>query len=227
MQLAGENAAAPALSTPDFVKVTASGVAWNTTCTVAFTPAAGSDRCVFMFAAWTQDNDISGMTFDGNAMASRDTASGSGMDGAMYSYCTNLGTSEVNVVATIDGAGAIDCWVVQVDGCNTTDPVDTQDDDIAHLENPVEVETTLTTSTNNCLLLSGVGIAEDDTNDITVCNTTGQELLGESSISGSAAIDGGYIDHDTAGEKSQCFDMDDVESYEAIGITVAIKPAGS
>lgn len=215
------------ITTPDYVKNAHGDENWSTTNTVPFTPAAGTNRCFIAFPSWLQNRGITGVTFDGTPMTQRDTANATGMDMAAYTYCTDSGTSEVDVVATIDGSANQSMVVIQVDGCNTSDPVETTDDDVSSNEADTIVEMSVdTTGQTNTLLVSSAAVNEEDSNVMSVCNGTGQTLLGDEVEPGEITQNSSHYDHDTAGVKAQCFDTDG-DFDEGVGITLAIKPNGS
>ena len=224
----GQTVAGGVPSTPTEVQHVDGGDINVASLTIAITPVAGTGRCFIAFGAVDgYAQTVSSATFDGNSMTEITSLGGGGGDVAMFSYCTDTGTSEVNVVITPSSNSSILGWVKQIDGVSKTGTVadvkdfDSTFDDGGGSPNTVTMSVD-TTGTDNCLLVSGVSVGHETTT-ISVCDSTGQTLSETEANATPMKIVGSYFDLSVAGAKDQCF-QESITFQDILGITVALEP---
>ncbi|MHA2405110.1 MAG: hypothetical protein ACXADH_19115 [Candidatus Kariarchaeaceae archaeon] len=217
-----------ALSTPTFEKQAHDDQSGGATLTVAFTPDAGSNRCFFGFEA-VENETTTGVTFDGNAMNSEASLTADGESVSIWSWCDDSTSGAISVVFTHSGGSNSTGWVVQVDGAaktgnfadiNDTDTTDGTDG------NPQTITNSVTTTLDNCLLLSGVMTKSPNTVIHSVCSGTGQTLLTDNEGPGNMQSGGGYFDLSSQGAKDQCFESDRTWANQ-LAVTIAVQPYGT
>ena len=214
------------VSTPTYVTYASDFGSWGTTFTLSITTVAGSNRCFVFFL--DSDNDahtVNSVKFDSNPMTLVASKSGLGSHKVyMYRYCTTdafSGSKDFEII--FSGEQQQHGWGVQIDGCNTTDPIEDTDTGETSAD-PQEITLHASTATNNCLLITGVVTQEDGINH-TVCDSTGQtEFIDVSHTLNS--IVGSWFDLATAGEKDQCI-AGVTAAKRQFGILGAFKPYGS
>lgn len=198
---------------------------WGTTCTVAITATTTANSVFILYADWT-NNAVSptGATYDGNAMTLSNDQIGSSHRSVMYYYyAASPASGAKNLILSLDGSTEVAAWSAQFSGASATQDEDAQEGTTAAAD-PQDITLSYTTSTNNCLLVSGVTTLNASSAH-SVCSSTGQTLFTEVATSESA-INGGYFDLSTAGAKDQCFHSDQTWVTQ-IAIGMAIKPYGS
>jgi hypothetical protein len=221
------------LVTPDFIlEATGNANNWATTNTVSITPSSPDSNSMILAFVICHDSGSSGMTitgctYDGNAMTEiASVDNGSNRYAKMYRYNGSLGSGAKNIVASFTQYGSSTVEAIQVDGVNSSNPVNVYDTtyEAAVGSGDQQIEVNNTTTENNCLIVCGVYTGNYSATH-SVCNTTGQTLLTEVEELNSSVTQMSYKDHDTAGVITQCFESDTYA--DQLAILVAIQPDGT
>lgn len=221
------------LTTPDFiVEATGNSENWATSNTASITPSDPDSNSMVLAFVTIHDSGangmtISGCTYDSNAMteiASIDNSSD--RYAKMYRYNGSLGSGAKNIVASFSHLGSSTVVAMQVDGVNSSDPIDVYDTtyETAVGSGDQQINVNDTTTENNCLIVCGVYTA-DSTATHSVCDTTGQTLKTEVEELNSSVVQMSHMDHDTAGAITQCFESDQYAAQ--LAILVAVQPDGT
>lgn len=201
---------------------------FSTTNTVTISAQSGTNRCFIVGGGWVNTaTTMVSLTYDGNGMTEIETQvyAGANRVSFLYYYCTDSGTGNKDVVLTISDSRSSALWVMQVDGCNTSSLVDTSGAwDVSDVD-PQKSNNAVITTTDNCLLISTMLTSADGITQ-SVCDSTGQTKITEFDEAGTMTFTSGYFDHETAGEKYQCWQAD-IANTKEVAIIAAIKPAGS
>lgn len=208
---------------------------FGTTCTVTLNTTDDNDRAFILVGFWTNGSTASGATFDGNGATKIIEEYDTTIESAAYIY-KDPGSADFtgnkNYVLTISGNESMACWAIQVNGIKTdgtdAEAIDVSNSDIDEGSNPQEISVSVTTTTNNSLIVAGVA-----TNDAggavthSQCGTpTGQTLFSDIREPGSIDANGGYYDKSLAGAQSICF-KSDIIFRNQVEVVFALKPTGS
>lgn len=220
--------------TPTIPEVTSGNQAsndadWSTTVTASFTPSSPGSTSIVIAVGYANQIgvNISGMTYDGNAMTIIGSQVDNGSDNkhaAMYYYAGALGSGAKNVVMTTDASADLNLTVIQIDGADTGTPVHVNDSGVGAAGSPSTVTVSTTTTNTNCLIICGVATSTSATGTHSVCSATGQTYLNENEGSASVVTFSHY-DKAAAGAVSQCHEFS-VDYKAVLSVIAAINADG-
>lgn len=195
--------------------------------TIGITATTTANSEFTLFAAWN-DNSVapSGATYDGNSMTLLNDQIYSSYRAALYRYhVASPASGSKNAVITLASSASINGWVAQFSGASSTQDEDSQEGAQAAAATQ-EITLGYSTSTNNCLLVTGVVTCDDGVTHGACGTPTNQTLFSDNEESGSTTVNGGFFDLSSAGAKNQCFKSNLTWKHQ-IAIGYAIKPHGS
>ena len=209
---------------PDWV-VSNSASGSGTTCTVALTTVAGSNRGFVFFALWEEGARApSTMTFDDNAMTSITATTRGTREIQMWYYANSAysGTGSKNFVLTLDGSVAKMCWAAQIDGVDQADFLDASAAFSVDGTDPNTITLTLDPVDTNTLMVSGAGIGDVD-DFLTAANGQTRDANTVIGLTGSS-IAGGYEDNVSGASDTHVWTSASTYLNE-LGIIISINPS--